>query len=292
MTTKRRGLGRSLEALLSDIPALRNDTVQIEGDLKQIPINFLQPGKYQPRKDFPLDSLQELADSIRAQGVIQPIVIRTIGKDRYEIIAGERRWRAAQMADLETVPALVRELPDEAAIAIALIENIQRENLNPIEEAVSLQRLISEFSLTHDEVANAVGKSRSAVSNLLRLIALPEGVKTLMEQGLLEMGHARALLSLEQTKQIQYAHLIAEKRLSVRQTEDLARFAKLPEHKQTSVEDPDMHFLQDKLSKQFGFAVQMQRTANGRGKIVIRFKNQKQLDKILEQLRCKSSDLI
>src|SRR5690554_7334494 len=198
MAVKKRGLGRGLDALLGQtgVNATSNDGAQ-DQQLRELPVDLIQRGKYQPRRDMDPEALEELAQSIQAQGVMQPIVVRPIGDNRYEIIAGERRWRASQQAGLERIPAMVREVPDEAAIAMALIENIQREDLNPIEEAVALKRLQDEFGLTQQQVADAVGKSRTTVTNLLRLIALSEDVKTLLEHGDLEMGHARALLTLE-----------------------------------------------------------------------------------------------
>ena len=205
MAVKKRGLGRGLDALLSG-SALPETKEAAGADLRELPVDLLQPGKYQPRSDMHPESLEELANSIRAQGVVQPIVVRSINASgQYEIIAGERRWRAAQMAGLHEIPAVVRNVPDEAAIAMALIENIQREDLNPIEEAVALQRLIDEFQMTHQEAAGAVGRSRAAVSNLLRLLTLNSDVRKMMEQGDLEMGHGRALLALEGDSQSQAA---------------------------------------------------------------------------------------
>jgi len=222
MAVKKRGLGRGLDALLGGSMANVVDGPK-GADLREVPVDLLQPGKYQPRTDMHPESLEELANSIKAQGVVQPIVIRPIGGDRYEIIAGERRWRAAQIAGLHEIPAVVRDVPDEAAIAMALIENIQREDLNPIEEAIALQRLIDEFEMTHQQAAGAVGRSRAAVSNLLRLLTLNDDVRKMLEHGDLEMGHARALLALEGQVQSETARNVATKGYSVRETEQLVR---------------------------------------------------------------------
>jgi ParB family chromosome partitioning protein len=224
---KKRGLGKGLDALLSSVNDVEDkistqETESIDG-YRLLPVDVIQRGRYQPRRDIEPQALEELANSIKAQGVMQPIVVRPIDSDRYEIIAGERRWRATQMAELLEIPAIVKDVPDEAAIAMALIENIQRENLNPIEEAISLQRLQDEFELTQQQVADAVGKSRSAVTNLLRLMNLTDEVKKMLEYGDLEMGHARALLALDADKQIMAAHEISGQGLSVRQTEVLVK---------------------------------------------------------------------
>lgn len=229
MSAKKRGLGRGLDALLATSRAHDSElgsesdehstTSATANELKKLPIEFLSPGKYQPRKDMSPEALEELASSIRSQGIIQPIVVRPIGEDKYEIIAGERRWRASQLAGLDIVPCLVKPVPDEAAVAIALIENIQREDLNAMEEAQALQRLMNEFSLTHLEVSEAVGKSRTTVTNLLRLNNLNEDVKKLLEYGDIEMGHARALLALEGDSQSETARIVSGKGLTVRDTE-------------------------------------------------------------------------
>ncbi|WP_460589949.1 ParB/RepB/Spo0J family partition protein [Haliea atlantica] len=299
MSARKRGLGRGLEALLGAgaeaSPAPSGDTVEAlreeeQASLKDLPVEFLQRGKYQPRRDMDPESLQELADSIRAQGVMQPIVVRRIGDNRYEIIAGERRWRAAQLAELPTVPAVIKDVTDEAAIAMALIENIQREDLNPIEEAVALQRLQREFSLTQQEVARAVGKSRSTVANLLRLMALQEDVRLLLERGDLEMGHARALLALEGGSQSQAARTVVGKGLSVRQTEELVRrlqraAAEAPVSANQSVQDPDIRRLQEDLSQKLGASVQIQHGARGKGKLVLSYNSLDELDGILSHIR-------
>ncbi len=258
-----------------------------EGELKHLPIEFLQPGQYQPRKDMHPEQLEELAASIRSQGIMQPIIVRPLlTKDRYEIIAGERRWRAAQIAELHEVPALVRDVPDEAAIAIALIENIQRENLNPMEEAVALHRLQEEFELTQQQVAEAVGKSRVTVTNLLRLMNLNEDVKTLLEHGDIEMGHARALLGLHDQHQSEAARQVASKALTVRQTEALVRTWHDPK---TSGDkpalNPDVARLQTSLGERLGAKVELKHNARGKGKLVISYSSLDELDGILNHIK-------
>lgn len=260
--------------------------------LKSLPVDILQRGRYQPRQDFEPGSLQELADSIKAQGVVQPIVVRPLAAQpgRYEIIAGERRWRATQLAGLHEIPVVVRDVPDQAAMAMALIENIQRENLNPIEEATALQRLIDEFALTHSQTAEAVGRSRAAVSNLLRLLSLSEEAKRLLEKGELEMGHARALLALELSQQSQAARQVVSRGLSVRETEQLVRkMLKPKEPSFTSASqntlDPDTRQLQEQLSEKLGAKVQFQHSAKGKGKLVINYNNLDELDGILQHIK-------
>ncbi|MCO6440938.1 MAG: ParB/RepB/Spo0J family partition protein [Nitrococcus mobilis] len=289
MTNKRRGLGRGLDALLKSVPE-EPGTIQSaaeQGELRKIPLDLLQRGRYQPRSSFDPAALQELADSIRAQGVVQPIVVRPERDGRYEIIAGERRWRAAQLAGMDAVPALVRDLPDEAVVAVALIENIQREDLNPLEEAGALQRLTGEFGMTHQEVANAVGRSRAAVSNLLRLLELAEEVKSLVDARRLEMGHARALLALEPSRQIEAAHRVIAKGLSVRETEALVR--RLLEYRavpQTAtVSDPNVRRLQDDLSARLGAEVRIQHGKAGKGRMIIQYSSVEELDGILERIK-------
>jgi ParB family chromosome partitioning protein len=289
--TKKRGLGKSLDALLvGSSPFAEDETGSSsggkKGDLQQLPIDSLQRGKYQPRRDMNPEALEELANSIRTQGVIQPIVVRHLLGGRYEIVAGERRWRAAQLAGLKEIPAVIKDIPDQAAIAIALIENIQRENLNPIEEAMALQRLLEEFSMTHQQVAEAVGKSRATVTNLLRLLALPDEVKKLLEHGDLEMGHARALLALPMERQLEAAKMIASKGLSVREAEALVRLLQLPRaagHKQAV--DPDVRRLQQDLSTRIKLPVVIQHSVKGNGKLVIRYKTLSELDVLLEYLQ-------
>lgn len=284
---KKRGLGKSLDALLVGSMSHNVDTIdqpleKQNEKLCYLPLDQIQPGKYQPRRDMDHESLEELANSIRAQGVIQPIVVRHILGGRYEIIAGERRWRAAQLAGLNEIPAIVREVPDEAAIAIALIENIQRENLNPVEEAFALQRLLEEFTLTHSQVAEAVGKSRATVTNLLRLLTLADEVKKMLEHGDLEMGHARALLTLTPDLQVDAAETIVNKGLSVRETEELVRRLQLPQlPSMPKSVDPDVRRLQEDLAKRLKLAVNIQHNAKGKGKLVIRYKNLSELDSLL-----------
>ncbi|MFC3913047.1 ParB/RepB/Spo0J family partition protein [Pseudaeromonas sharmana] len=295
MTPKKRGLGKGLEALLGTSTAARqkqllNDMRDEQaldhdqhGELRQLPLNTLQPGKYQPRKDMSQEALEELASSIRAQGVIQPIVVRKVAEQRYEIIAGERRWRASQLAKLETVPCLVKDVEDNAAVAIALIENIQREDLNAIEEAAALQRLMMEFELTHQQVAEAVGKSRSAVSNLLRLNQLNEDVKRLVEHGDLEMGHARALLALDGAVQTELARQVAQKAMTVRETERLVQ--KLLHPKPPVADKPQSPTLQhweQAVASRLGMATRIVTSGQDKGKITVSFENKDQLQQLLK----------
>jgi ParB family chromosome partitioning protein len=295
MSVKKRGLGRGLDALLgaaASRPASpgMTDAMPAGEDriLRQLPVDLIQRGKYQPRKDIDPESLQELADSIKVQGVMQPIVVRPISDHRYEIIAGERRWRAAQLAGLDEIPALVRDVADKAAIAMSLIENIQREDLNPIEEAAALLRLQQEFELTQQEVADAVGKSRSTVANLLRLMSLQADVRRLVEHGDLEMGHARALLGLDATRQSQAARSVVARGLSVRQTEALVRH--LLERKDAAPAtprsiDPNIRHLQDDLSRRLGARVEIRHGAGGKGKLVLAYNSLDELDGILSHIK-------
>jgi ParB family chromosome partitioning protein len=299
MSAKKRGLGRGLDALLGagnaspsmDEAAQGSKRVTVDGDkdntLKQLPVDLIQRGKYQPRRDIEPDSLRELADSILAQGVMQPIVVRPISDQKFEIIAGERRWRATQLAGLDVIPAVIRDVSDQAAIAMALIENIQREDLNPIEEAASLQRLQREFDLTQQEVATAVGKSRSTVANFLRLMTLQEDVRRLVEHGDLEMGHARALLGLEGLEQSAAARSVAGKGLTVRQTEALVRnlLAKDTRSAADKPADPNIKHLQDDLSQRLGAVVQIQHSAKGKGKLVLSYNSLDELDGILSHIK-------
>ncbi len=289
---KKPSLGRGLDALLSTpTPAqLETRVDENDGELRHLPIEFMQRGKYQPRKDMNAEALEELAESIKSQGLMQPIVVRSIGPDKYEIIAGERRWRACQLAGMETMPVLLRDISDQSAVAMALIENIQREDLNPMEEAVALSRLQQEFELTHQEVAQAVGKSRTTVTNLLRLITLTERVKTMLVHGDLEMGHARSLISLSEAQQLDAANQIVDKGLSVRQAEALVR--KLiadsdrgPENSPNIENNPDIEALQEKLSNQLGATVLLQCNAKGRGKMVINYNSLDELDGILAHIK-------
>ena len=281
---KLKGLGRGLDALLAG-----NETQNREQQ-RSLPVTNLQPGKYQPRTQMDGASLEELAASIRAQGLMQPILVRPIGgslgEDRFEIVAGERRWRAAQMAGLGEVPALIREIPDESALAMALIENIQREDLNPLEEAQGLQRLIDEFSMTHQEAADAVGRSRPAASNLLRLLQLVAPVQDLLMRGDIDMGHARALLPLSGALQIQLAQRVVQKGLSVRDTERLVQHAlKPPKPVQANKPDRDVLRLQEELSDTLGANVEIRTTKKGAGSIKIDFGNLDQLEGILQVMR-------
>jgi ParB family chromosome partitioning protein len=257
-----------------------------DGDLKNIPVDLIQRGKYQPRTDMHEEALEELAASIKNQGVMQPIVVRPISSEKYEIIAGERRWRATQMAGLDTIPAIVKPVGDEAAIAMSLIENIQRENLNPIEEAMALKRLQDEFELTQQEVADAVGKSRVTVTNLIRLIGLHIDVRRMLEHGDLEMGHARAVLSLPDEQQTQVARTVAGKGLSVRQTEALVRRLMAGKSTQQAgkILDPDIKNLEDNLADKLGAKVMIQHSAKGKGKLVVKYNSLDELDGILTHI--------
>jgi ParB family chromosome partitioning protein len=323
MSHKKPSLGRGLDALLGQISANRQGrapplggelagtrlapdvaaaagAAMLDEQLMKLPVELLQRGRYQPRVDMRNESLQELADSIRSQGVVQPIVVRPIEMPgaapgaamRYEIIAGERRWRAAQIAGLAEVPAVVRRVPDSAAIAMALIENIQRENLNPLEEARALDRLIREFDVTHQQAADAVGRSRAAVSNLLRLLELAPEVAELVEKREIEMGHARALLALaNKRQQAEVAHLVARKGLSVRETEALVRRMLAPLSPPDagsgggSKLDPNVARLQDELSEKLGAKVSIQHAPSGKGKVVVAYNSLDELDGILDHIR-------
>jgi len=282
MAAKKRGLGRGLDALLGSEkkPKSAEMTGQI---LDEIPVEWIQPGKYQPRKVMDDEALQELAASIRVQGVMQPIVLRTIGENRYEIIAGERRWRATQLASIAKIPAVIKDVNDESAVAMSLIENIQREDLNPMEEALALQRLIEEFDLTHQQVADAVGKSRTTVTNFLRLNNLSPDVAQMLAHGDLEMGHARALLSLSFDSQGKAAKEIAAQQLNVRQAEAMVRkiLASSSNSKKTKSVDADTRHLEDRLSAKVGQSVTIQHSAKGKGKLVIKYNSLDELDGIL-----------
>jgi ParB family chromosome partitioning protein len=289
MIRKKGGLGRGLDALLGAGAAARSeapsDSVSSE-TLRLLPVERIVRGRYQPRQDLREDTLLELADSIRAQGLVQPVVVRPLGEGRYELIAGERRWRAAQLADLREVPAVIREVSDQAAIAMALIENIQREDLNPLEEATALQRLIAEFSLTHQQAAEAVGRSRAAVTNLLRLLDLSDEVQLLVRDRKLDMGHARALLSLPPALQREAAHQVLLRGLSAREAEDLARRlrqeAAPPRMKPP---DPNIRSLQDDLSERLGARVQLRHDTSGKGRVVIHYNSLDELDGIIARVK-------
>ena len=290
MAIKKRGLGRGLDALLggSTAATLEEEAVKVDSrELQHLPLDLIQRGKYQPRRDMDPSALEELANSIKVQGVMQPIVVRPIGGGRFEIIAGERRWRASQQAGLDKIPAMVREVPDEAAIAMALIENIQREDLNPIEEAVALQRLQQEFELTQQQVADAVGKSRVTITNLLRLIALPEEIKTLLAHGDLEMGHARALLGLPLEQQVEGARHVVARGLTVRQPEALVRQWLNSKDKpaEKAKADPDINRLEQRLAEKLGAPVQIKHGAKGKGQLVIRYSSLDELQGVLAHIR-------
>ncbi|MBV6476393.1 MAG: ParB/RepB/Spo0J family partition protein [Rhodocyclaceae bacterium] len=281
MATKPKGLGRGLDALLAGNSSepQRQDTLRVD---------YLQPGKYQPRTHMDQESLNELAASIKAQGVMQPILVRPVDGGRYEIIAGERRWRASQLAGLHEVPVLVREIPDDAALAMSLIENIQRENLNPLEEAMGIQRLIDEFGMTHQQAADSVGRSRPAASNLLRLLHLAKPVQDLLMAGEIDMGHARALLPLAKASQVQLAHRISAKGYSVREAERLVQHElNPPKQKAAAVkrEDRDVARLEEELADALGAQVKIKVSAKGAGQIAIGFSSLDQLDGLLEKLR-------
>ena len=300
MATKRQSLGKGLDALLGvpegfdhlesgDAPALTGGEIVADGQLRQLPVEFLQRGKYQPRRDINPEALKELTASIANQGVMQPIIVRAIGTDKYEIIAGERRWRATQQAGLATIPAMIRDVSDATAIAMALIENIQREDLNPIEESLALIRLQDEFNLTQQQVADAVGKSRSAVTNLMRLATLEPSVQTQVERGELELGHAKCLLGLEGAAQIGAARTVAANAMTVRQTEVLVKKVQTTGSSQSADKpqtiSPDIISLQDELSEKLGAAVLIQHSSRGSGKLVFKYNSIDELDGILAHLK-------
>ena len=281
------GSAQNMSSLFNNSPSDSDKDLSLtnEGELKQIPLDLIQRGKYQPRADFDEAALEELASSIKSQGLMQPIVIRPIGPQKYEIIAGERRWRAAQIAGLDSIPAVIRMVSDEAAIAMSLIENIQREDLNPIEEALALKRLQDEFKLTQQEVADAVGRSRTAVTNLMRLVGLHIDVQKMLQTGLLEMGHARTLLTLPEIKQVDFARDIAKKGLSVRQTEELVRKAKSPKEvvSERSI-DPNIKNLEESLGEKLGAKVLIEHKTNGKGRLIVSYNSLDELDGILAHL--------
>ena len=282
--SKHKGLGRGLDALLGGGNSRRPQ----DEELAQVAIGSLRPGKYQPRTRMDEASLAELAESIKSRGVIQPIVVRPVGAEQYEILAGERRWRAARLAGLQQVPAVVRDVPDEAALGIGLIENIQREDLNPLEEANGLKRLIDEFHLTHEQVATAIGRSRVGVTNLLRLLELALPVQEMVQDGAIDMGHARALLALSRPRQIELAQRVAREDLSVRETERLVQEALRPP-KAARAEPPrldtDGRRLQEDLSESLGASVHIKPRSGGKGSLVIEDASLDQLDGIVKRLR-------
>ncbi len=288
MTMKKKRLGRGLGSLIGNIDEVtRVSESDIKTGMTELGVDQIQRGKYQPRQHFDQQALQELADSITAQGIVQPLVVRPEGS-HYELIAGERRWRAAQLAGLQSVPVVIRDLDGKSAAAIALIENIQREDLNPLEESQALMRLINDFDLTHQQVADSVGRSRASVSNLLRLLDLADPVKMQVNKGLLDMGHARALLALIRHDQIEVANLVINRGLSVRETEALVKQTlaagnKKPAEK-TEDEDPDIRRLQNDISEKLGAAVKIKTAKNGSGQLIISFHNSDELDGILDHL--------
>lgn len=283
MAKPHKGLGRGLDALLSGGKSEKDDV------LRDLNVNMLKPGKYQPRTHMDDASLDELAASIKVQGVMQPILVRQLEDESYEIIAGERRWRAAQRAGLSHVPVLVRSVPDNSALAMALIENIQRENLNPLEEAIGIQRLIDEFKMTHQMAADAVGRSRSAASNLLRLLKLPQTIQNMLMENRLDMGHARALLSLDPSQQILLANKIAMEEMSVREAEKLVQaqvtISEKPSKKGAKKIDRDTERLQEEMSAYLGTKVEIKSGSKGRGKLVIEYMDHGQLDELLNKLK-------
>lgn len=287
MAARKRGLGRGLDALLSTT----SDFQELEGveHLRNLPIELVQKGRYQPRKTMNPEALKDLADSIRVQGVVQPILVRPLENkpDKYEIVAGERRWRAAQMAGLHEVPAVIKDIPDQTAICIALIENIQREDLNPLEEANTFTRLIQEFGMTHEAVAEAVGRSRSTVTNILRLLELHEEVQQMLASGRLEMGHARAIVSLPVEQQPEVARKVSRQGLSVRETERLANRMRQPVKKKPSgkPQDPNIRRLQDDLSGRLGAVVAIKHNASGKGSVEIRYSSLDELEGILGKIK-------
>jgi len=284
MALKPRGLGRGLDALLGDAGSISIEKENPSG-LKTLPIEFLQRGKYQPRKDIDPEALKELADSITAQGIIQPIVVRPVSDHKYEIIAGERRWRAAQMAMLAEIPVVIKNIDDRTAMAVALIENIQREDLNALEESEALKRLVDEFKMTHQQVANAVGKSRAMVSNLLRLLDLEVDVKAMLSKGLLEMGHARALLALEGPTQIQIATKVVKQGLTVRATEKLIKQSGTKQPLEGDKPDTDTLRLQNEIAEKTGAKVIINHKKNGQGRLIFSYTSLEELEGIIERIQ-------
>lgn len=287
---KKKALGRNLNALLGKTRAVaeRTDPEGEASALKELPLDVIQPGRYQPRSAMDPKKLEELSESIRAQGLVQPVVVRPLAKaGTYELIAGERRWRATRMAGKETIPAIVREIEDEATLALALIENIQRENLNPLEEAIALKRLIEEFELTHGQAAESVGRSRAAVSNLLRLLELAPEVREMVDQRLLDMGHARALLSLDRIDQVRAARQVINLELSVRQTEALVKRMKegKPAKKPEARKSADLERLEQDLTETLCAPVSIKHSSSGKGQVTIKYTSLDELDGLLERFR-------
>ena len=284
---KLKGLGRGLDALLGgDEPATANPVATVSDTPRELAIDQLQPGKYQPRTRMDQDALKELAESIKTQGVIQPILVRPIADSKYEIIAGERRWRAARMAGLQAVPVVIRDIPDNQALAVALIENIQREDLNPLEEALGIQRLTNEFGLTHQSAAEALGRSRTAVTNLLRLLELAPPVRDLLADGRLDMGHARALLVLPALRQVELANEIAAKGMTVRDVEKrVSELIARPKPRAPRAIDRDVARLQEELAQKLGTSVQIKQKSKGRGALIVAYGSLDQLDGLIEKLK-------
>lgn len=281
MVIKKRGLGRGLNALLGDAALAEPSSSPLT-----LPVDRIEPSRFQPRKDIDLERLHELADSIKTHGVVQPIVVRASDNDRYELVAGERRWRAARLAGLTEIPAIVRELDDQTALALALIENIQREDLSPLEQAEAMHRLLEEFGMTHQQLAQAVGKSRTAVTNLLRLLELHPQVKRLLVEGRIDMGHARALLGLAGEKQVEVAQKVADGKLTVRATEQLVKNLQNPIIQSNPVGvDPDIKRLQDELSALLGTRVNIRHSKRGKGRLVINYSDLDELERLLERFR-------
>ncbi|MGH8765273.1 MAG: ParB/RepB/Spo0J family partition protein [Burkholderiales bacterium] len=279
MNNRRKGLGRGLDALLGGDEAPRDS-------LSNLPVGRIRPGRYQPRTRMDQEALAELAASIKSQGLMQPVLVRPVDRDRYELIAGERRWRAAQMAGLQEIPALVREVADESALAMSLIENIQRENLNPMEEAAGVQRLVDEFKMTHEQAADAVGRSRSATTNLLRLLKLSKPVQAMVMEGVLEMGHARAILALEGARQVEAAKRVAGRGLSVRETEALvAKLLRGTSTRQRRELNRDLARLEEEASERLGTTVEIRAGKKGSGKVIVHYAGLDHLDALLRKLR-------
>jgi ParB family chromosome partitioning protein len=284
-TRKKPALGRNLSSMLSQTTLRQVNQKTSRDELRHLPLDVIRPGRYQPRSVFDAGKLEELASSIRAQGVVQAVVVRETEPGEYELIAGERRWRAAQLAGLDTIPAVVRDVADEVTVAMSLIENIQREDLNPLEEAAALRRLIDDFHMTHQQAAEAVGRSRAAVSNLLRLLELMQEVKDMVDGRLIEMGHARALLSLAADLQLQAAREVINRKLSVRDTEALVRRLQQPAKKPAGRPDPDIQRLQNRLEESLCAKVRIQHLASGKGKLVISYNDADELEGILGHFR-------
>lgn len=288
MITKKRGLGRGLDVLLGQRESA-GETLDRDGEMRHLPIELIHPGRYQPRKEMHREALEELANSIKTQGVMQPIIVRAVDGDSYEIIAGERRWRASQLAGLEQIPVIIRDVSDETSIAMSLIENIQREDLNPMEEARALKRLLDEFKLTHQQVAYAVGKSRTTVTNFLRLTSLNTKVSQMLERGDLEMGHARALLPLVDDQQKRAAAEVARKHLNVRQAEALVKRMLRPAATKEPQQDRETRILEERISEKIGQPVAIRHSVKGKGKLIISYNSLDELDGILEHLTAKES---